>query len=160
MSARGPCSGGGVSWTVETGPPCLPEPDESVLVWASRSRISVSSTIWASSACSTFATLAKLVVGQHDQEVHHCGNEDEVDRGRQHEIQVDDLIAHGDVDLQEVVLGLPVDADRTDQGRDECSVKLVTNAVKAVPMTTATDRSTILPRERNSLNPLSIGRPS
>ena len=38
------------------------------------------------------------------------------------------------------------------------SVNLVTNAVKAVPMTTATARSTILPRERNSLNPLSMGR--
>ena len=36
------------------------------------------------------------------------------------------------------------------------SVNLVTNAVNAVPMTTATARSTILPRERNSLNPLSI----
>lgn len=37
------------------------------------------------------------------------------------------------------------------------SVNLVTSAVNAVPMTTATARSTILPRERNSLNPLSIG---
>ena len=34
------------------------------------------------------------------------------------------------------------------------SVNLVTNAVKAVPMTTATAKSTMLPRERNSLNPL------
>src|SRR6185312_277956 len=38
------------------------------------------------------------------------------------------------------------------------SVNALTNAVNAVPMTTATARSTILPRERNSLNPLNIGR--
>ena len=37
------------------------------------------------------------------------------------------------------------------------SVNLVTNAVNAVPMTTAVARSTILPRERNSLNPLNMG---
>src|SRR3954447_10168210 len=36
------------------------------------------------------------------------------------------------------------------------SVKLLTTVVNAAPMTTATDRSTILPRARNSLNPLSI----
>ena len=40
------------------------------------------------------------------------------------------------------------------------SVNLVTNAVNAVPMTTATDRSTMLPRARNSLKPLSIASPS
>ncbi|CFS33038.1 Uncharacterised protein [Mycobacterium tuberculosis] len=39
------------------------------------------------------------------------------------------------------------------------SVNLVTNAVNAVPITTATARSTILPRARNSLNPLSMRCP-
>src|ERR1700761_427879 len=36
-------------------------------------------------------------------------------------------------------------------------VNVVTSAVNAVPMTTAVDRSMMLPRERNSLNPLNIG---
>src|SRR3978361_760551 len=40
------------------------------------------------------------------------------------------------------------------------SVKLLTTVVNAAPMTTATDRSTILPRARNSLNPLSISEMS
>ena len=37
------------------------------------------------------------------------------------------------------------------------SVNLVTSAVNAVPMTTATERSTMLPRERNSLKPFNTG---
>src|SRR4051812_46652681 len=39
------------------------------------------------------------------------------------------------------------------------SVKALTTAVNAAPITTATARSTMLPRERNSLKPLNIGYP-
>jgi hypothetical protein len=37
------------------------------------------------------------------------------------------------------------------------SVNFVTKPVNAVPMTTATDRSTMLPLDKNSLKPFNMG---
>ena len=50
-------------------------------------------------------------------------------------------------------IGLPM---RLISGWMMLSVNRVTSPVNAVPMTTATDRSTMLPRARNSLNPFNM----
>src|SRR6202044_1139775 len=61
-----------------------------------------------------FTSLAQRVVGQHDQEVHHRRDDDEVDGGGQCDVEVDELTS-ADIDFQDPDVGLSAGTDPVDQ---------------------------------------------
>src|SRR6478672_10803220 len=83
----------------------------------------------------------QLLIGQHDDEVDDRRNDQEVDEGGQHRVEVQELLGvTAQRDLENSVLPFPPATTPSIQWRIPLRGKAVTSPVNAAPMTTATAR--------------------